>query len=118
MKRQNVNDDIRKKVRWFEFYENNGRNARLTCRHFGISPDTFYRWKKRYDPENPSSLADDKKNRKPKRLRKSNISLLTVQKVKKLKKNHPEWSMKKLLITLQGEGVSLSASSIYRIIKK
>lgn len=80
-KAKGMNDDIRKKVRWFEFYENNGRNARLACRHFGISPDTFYRWEKRYNPENPSSLADDKKNRKPKRLRKSKISLSTIYRI-------------------------------------
>jgi len=25
---------------------NHGKNARATCAHFHISPDTFYRWKK------------------------------------------------------------------------
>ena len=25
-------------------------NGRLTCRHFDIHPQTFYRWKRRYDP--------------------------------------------------------------------
>jgi transposase len=33
------------RLRIMEWYEAHGKNARLTCRHFGISPDTFYRWK-------------------------------------------------------------------------
>jgi hypothetical protein len=31
----------------FQFYETHDRNARLTCRRFGISPETFYEWKGR-----------------------------------------------------------------------
>ena len=113
-----MNEDIRKKLRWFEFYENNGQNARFTCRHFGISPDTFYRWKKRYDPENPASLADDKKNRRPKTLRSSTLPAATVRKVEKLKNEHPEWSIRKLVTSLGAEGVFLSVSTVYRIVKR
>jgi len=25
-------------------------NVALTCRHFGIARQTFYRWRQRYDP--------------------------------------------------------------------
>ncbi|MBM4055079.1 MAG: helix-turn-helix domain containing protein [Planctomycetes bacterium] len=117
-KAKGMNEEIRKKLKWFEFYENNGRNARLTCRHFGISPDTFYRWKKRYDPKNPASLLDDKKNRRPKRLRSSTISAAIVQKVRELKNKNPAWSIKRLLMFLQEKGIFLSASTIYRIVKK
>jgi len=31
------------------FYLFKGRNAARTCRHFGISRQTFYRWLRRFD---------------------------------------------------------------------
>jgi len=37
------------RLSWFDYYQNHQHNARLTCRHFRISPQTFYRWQKRYD---------------------------------------------------------------------
>ena len=36
-----LTEEVKQKLEWFDFYEKQGRNARLTCRHFGISPDTF-----------------------------------------------------------------------------
>jgi len=32
-----------------DFYRRS-RNVAHTCRHFGISRQTFYRWQRRYDP--------------------------------------------------------------------
>src|SRR4030065_2050462 len=40
----------KQRLRVLDWYHTHGGNARLTCRHFGISPDTFYRWKRRYNP--------------------------------------------------------------------
>jgi len=33
-------------------------NVALTCRHFGLSRKTFYKWKKRFDGSGDSGLAD------------------------------------------------------------
>ena len=38
---------------WFKDYELTG-NVSATCRRFGISRVTFYKWLKRYDAERPS----------------------------------------------------------------
>src|SRR4030042_5778336 len=48
----------RQRLKWFDYYNSHGHNARLTCRYFGISPQTFYRWKKRYNPCHLESLED------------------------------------------------------------
>lgn len=32
----------RQRLKWMDWYFAHGKNARATCRHFGISPDTFY----------------------------------------------------------------------------
>ena len=39
----------KQRLKWMGFYSTHGSNARLACRHFGISPDVFYRWKRRYN---------------------------------------------------------------------
>ena len=44
-----------------------GRNGRLMCRHFDISPQTSYRWLGRYRPRNPSTL--EERSRQTRRLR-------------------------------------------------
>ena len=40
------------------FYYFHGRNAARTCRRFGISPQTFYRWKRRFDRHDLSTLEE------------------------------------------------------------
>jgi len=31
------------RLQWIDWYYGHNKNARLTCRHFGISPSVFYR---------------------------------------------------------------------------
>jgi transposase-like protein len=40
-----------------DFYRR-GRNVARTCRHFGISRQTFYRWQRRYDPYDLTTLEE------------------------------------------------------------
>ena len=37
------------RLAWMDYYRTT-ENVALTCRHFGISRQTFYRWQRRYDP--------------------------------------------------------------------
>src|SRR6266487_2284229 len=57
-----------RRLKWMDYYEANGRNARLTCRHFDISPQTFYRWLRRYKPGNLKTL--EERSRRPHQTRK------------------------------------------------
>ena len=113
-----ISADVKQKLGWFDYYEKHGKNARLTCRHFGISPDTFYRWKRRYDPQNPSSLEDDKKNRRPKKLREPTTPLHVINRIEVLKETNPSWRNSNILTQLKHEGVSVSLSTIGRIMKR
>jgi transposase-like protein len=45
--------EARHRLRMMMWYDEHGRNAALTCRHFGISRDTFYRWKRRFEGGGP-----------------------------------------------------------------
>src|SRR5437899_6838688 len=44
------------RLQWMLFYLFNGRNAARTCRHFGISRQTFYRWLRRFDRHDLATL--------------------------------------------------------------
>lgn len=110
-----ISKDASKRVKWFDFYEANGRNARKTCRHFDISPDTFYHWKKRYNPQNLKTLQDC--SHRPHHLRKPTWSPETEEAVLKLREEYPRWGKEKITVLLQRQGINLSVSMVGRILK-
>jgi transposase-like protein len=61
-----ISKDAAKRLRWMDHYAEHGI-ARLTCRYFGISAQTFYRWKSRYDPYDLTTLEEI--SRRPHRVR-------------------------------------------------
>lgn len=92
------------------------RNARLTCRHFGISPDTFYLWKKRFDPDNLNTLEDDLKTRKPHKLRISKHKTAQLETIKKLKNIDPRLGKIRIAKILKEMGYKISSSTVSRIL--
>ena len=106
----------RQRLKWFDYYESHNHNARLTCRYFGISPQTFYRWKRRYDPKHIESLED--LPHRPEHLRQPGYSVELVEAVLRLREEYPRWGKDKLVILLRREGFTSSASTVGRILKK
>lgn len=64
------------------------KNVRLLCKTFGISKSWFYKWKRRYNPKNLTSLKS--LSRKPKRLASINWDIVTE--ICKWKRNNPRKS--------------------------
>lgn len=110
--------EARRRLQWMDFYERHGRNARLTCRHFGISPDVFYRWHRRYDPRRLVSLEDDRRTRRPQRVRQPQTSVAIVERIRMLREEYPRWGKAKLAVLLRREGIALSASTIGRVLRR
>ena len=79
----------RQRLKWFDYYDSRGRNARLTCRHFDISPQTFYRWKRRYNRKDLTSLED--RSHRPRHLRQPTYSPELVEAVLRLREEYPRW---------------------------
>jgi len=104
-----------KRLKWFDYYQSHKCNARLTCRYFGISPQTFYRWKRRYDPRRLESLED--RSHRPRRVRQPTYSVELVEVVVRLREEYPRWGKNKLVILLQAEGYQVSASTVGRILR-
>lgn len=83
----------KKRLKWMDWYYSHNKNARATCRHFSISPDTFYTWFNRYNPYNLSSLED--RSKKPKHFREPETPWQVVDLLRILRTHFPTWSEKK-----------------------
>jgi len=101
---------------WFDFYQKHDRNARKTCRHFGISPQTFYRWKRRYNPGDISSL--EERSRRPHHLRQPTASPELMTRVLKVREENPRWGKEKIARLLVEQGSHVAASMIGRILRR
>lgn len=108
--------DARRRLGWFDFYEAHGRNARLTCRHFGIAPQTFYRWKRRFDPRALESL--EAHSSRPGRVRQPTWDLPLERAVLELRRTYPRWGRAKLMVLLGRQGRRVSQSMVGRILDK
>ena len=110
-----ISKEAYNRLKWFDYYERVGRNARKACRHFGISPDTFYRWKKRYRPDDLKTLEEH--SRRPRHVRHSTWTTETAQAVLTLREEYPRWGKEKLAVLLKERGVKVSVSMVGRILK-
>jgi putative transposase len=99
---------------WMSHYFRNGRNAAFTCRHFGISRQTFYRWWRRYDPHNLIGLED--RSHRPHRRRQPTWTAAQSEAVLALRREYPRWGKDKLAVLLQRKNIPLSTSMVGRIL--
>ena len=102
------------RLKWIDWYQQHGKNARKTCRHFGLSPDTFYRWLRRYDPRDLNTL--ESLGHRPRRVRQPTWSPQMAQAVLKLSEEYPRWGKDKLAVLLRQQGIELSTSMVGRIL--
>ncbi|MFY9905455.1 MAG: integrase core domain-containing protein [Terriglobales bacterium] len=103
------------RLRWMDFYRKN-KNVALTCRHFGISRQTFYRWLKRYEPLDLTTL--EERSHCPRRRRQPTWSFPLAEKVLLLRLQFPRWGKDKLAVLLRRQKVSISVSMVGRILTR
>jgi len=106
--------EAQRRLAWFDHYRVHGGNAALTCRYFGISRQTFYRWKRRYDPQNLGSLEDG--SHRPHRRRRPTWTPGQAERVRRLREQYPRWGKDKLAVLLWREGWPVSVSMVGRIL--
>jgi transposase InsO family protein len=106
--------EAKARLRWMDHFHNQGRNAALTCRYYGISRQTFYRWARRYDPTDLSTLED--RSHRPRRVRNPTWTTEEIQAVRRIRKKYPRWGKDKLAVLLRRDGVEMSVSRVGRIV--
>jgi len=99
-------------------YSKDGKpNVGITCRHFGIHRSYFYRWKNRYKKWDLTTL--ENRSTKPKHLRKPTYSRDLVAEVRRIRKENPSYSAKKIVpILLRTRPKVPSVSTIGRLITR
>lgn len=102
-----------KVISWCEEHEG---KIRLTARHFGYSPDTISRWMRAYKAGGVKGLEPG--SRRPKRVRQPQTPPEVVERVRVVREQYPRWGREKLRIMLLEEGITLSAKSIDRVIRR
>jgi putative transposase len=98
---------------WMDFYRKT-ENVALTCRHFGISRQTFYRWRRRYQPLDLTSL--EERSHCPHHRRQPTWSFPLERKVLTLRLQFPRWGKDKLVVLLRQQGERVPTSMVGRIL--
>lgn len=110
-----VSKDGAKRLRWMDHYKR-CQNARLTCRYFGISPQTFYRWKNHYDPYDLRTLESG--SHRPYKVRQAETPVKVVERILGLREQYPRWGRDKLAVLLKKQGMEVSASTVGRVMNR
>ena len=111
-----LSKDAQRRLKWMDYYHKHG-NARLTCRYYGISPTTFHKWRRRFLSDGLTGLED--RSRAPMRRRAATVPREHVSLVVSIREEYPAWSRHKIAVILRRDhGVTLSASTVGRIMKR
>jgi len=111
-----LSDPAKQRIKWFDYYYSHDQKVALTCRYFGISRKTFYKWLKRYNRHNLYKLQN--RSRRPKRVRCSKLFISCREQVKAIRLKYPTWSKYKIGAVLREQGIDVSDSSVGYILKK
>ena len=113
-----LSKDALKRLEWMDWYFAHGKNARLVCRHFGISPDTFYLWKRRFNKYNLTSLEFNTKLRRPHRLREMTTDPTILKRIYDIRKADLSMSKYEIKEQLKREGIKSSEKVIQKVINR
>ncbi len=112
---EDLSREARARLKWLDWHHQNGQNVSLTCRHFGLSRATLYRWLGRYNPYALSAL--ENRSSRPQKVRQPTWTLTQILAVKALREKYPAWGKMKLVVLLARRGIQLSASRVGRILR-
>ena len=108
--------NVRKRLKWITYYHKTN-NARKTCRYFGISPTTFYKWLKRYQKQGIKGLKD--RSRRPHRVRQPQIDPEIENIIITIREKFPTWSKEKISTFIEKHlDLRISPSTVYRVLKR
>ena len=111
---QKLSDKAKQRLQWMDSYRN-CENASQVCRHFSIPRRTFWRWKKKYNPWDLTSLED--RSRKP--LSSPRKTPWGIEKqILSLKKIHPRWGKEKIALVMKRKNIDISGKTCWKILDR
>src|SRR5918912_299697 len=93
-------------ARWLRARDN-GLSAEEAARAVGVGRATLYRWQNRLEP----------RSRRPHRLRQPTFTSAVVRAVERLRAEHPMWGKGKIAVLLRQEGIAVSVSTVWGILR-
>lgn len=112
----NLSKQARLRIKWFDYYKRYN-NVSRTCRYYGISRKTFYKWINRYDSHNFLTLED--RDKAPIKRRQRDISILQEQRIISLRKKYIRYGKQKLaVIYKQSYKEPISSWKVQKTIEK
>jgi len=107
--------EARERLAWMDCYRECG-NVSFTCRKFGIARKSFYRWRRRYNPWDLTSL--ESYSRRPKHSPRKTTWDVERQ-VLAIKRTHPRWGKEKIAFYLKiKEDIALSGKTVWKILSR
>lgn len=106
--------EINHKLKVFE-HANNSGNVSFTCRYFGISRDTFYRWKKNFKDRGEKGLVNSKPCPENPKLRTPEAiveKILYLRKTYHFGQQRISWYLKRY------HDISISSTGVYQVLKR
>src|SRR5260370_42182552 len=90
--------------------------ARMRCGPAvtGISRQTFYRWKRRFDRHDLTTL--EERSHRPRQVRQPTWTAELAERVLSLRQQYPRWGKDKLAVLLRREKCMVSTSMVVRIL--
>lgn len=115
----NLSKKAEQRLSWIDWYYAHDKNARLTCRHFAISPSVFYRWLNRFEKGNKQFTTLENKSTRPKNTRSPTTKKETINLIVKIRKTNPAWSKYKIAKILKRDhNINISPSTVGRTLKR
>ncbi len=111
-----LSKDGLKRLTWIDWYYSHGKNAELTCRHFGVSKSLFYRWLNRFNKNNLKTLEFDTKTRRPKKLREMTTPMWIRKRIYDIRLSDLEKSKWEIHEELRRQGVTIAHNVIQKVI--
>jgi transposase InsO family protein len=113
---QHLSQEATARLKLLQWHQTHGRNVSRTCRHFGISRPSFYRWQERYQRVGLRGLED--RSHRPQQVMPPTWTTEQVLAVRTLREQYPYLGKAKLQVLLARQGHELSASMVGRILRR
>jgi transposase InsO family protein len=113
-----LSKEAKRRLEWLDWHHFHGKKVRLTLRHFSLSPDVFYRWVRRFNPYRLETLEDNKKTRKPHKLREMTTDPVVLQRIYDIRLADVSKSKYEIHEELLREGVFVAHNVIQKVVNR